>query len=275
LGKPFVSLKYRCLDPSLITKPLIEEAHSIICMSGTLHPIEMYESILGFKQVNKKTFPNPFPSENKLSLIVPLTTTKYTKRDSKMYSSIANQVFSLIKNIPGNSLVFFPSYSLRDDIYSYFPEEAKNIFLEEQGTSKEQKEKLLDRFKRHSKEGSTILAVASGSLGEGIDLPGDYLKAVIIVGLPLAKPDLETQELIKYYDEKFGKGAGRMYGYTYPAIIKCLQNAGRCIRSETDRGTIIYVDERYAWSRYLKLFPIDMKHRITKSPLGMINEFFK
>ena len=36
---------------------------------------------------------------------------------------------------------------------------------------------------------------------------------------------------------------------------QALQNAGRCIRSETDRGSIIYLDERYGWSIYSKYFP--------------------
>jgi DNA excision repair protein ERCC-2 len=69
----------------------------------------------------------------------------------------------------------------------------------------------------------------------------------------LDKPDLETTELIAYYDRKFGKGWE--YGYTLPAMTRCIQNAGRCIRSETDRGVLVFLDERYAWPRYKSCFP--------------------
>ena len=69
----------------------------------------------------------------------------------------------------------------------------------------------------------------------------DELKGVVIVGLPLQKPDLETEALISYYNEKFNRGWD--YGYLFPAFNKCLQSAGRCIRSEKDRGVIIFLDK--------------------------------
>ena len=118
-----------------------------------------------------------------------------------------------------------------------------------------------------------LLAVSTGNFGEGIDLPGDFLKGVVIVGLPLEKPDLETKELIEYYEEKYGKGFD--YGYIFPAITKCLQNAGRCIRSETDRGVIVFLDERFAWENYLRCLPIDMGFKITKMYEDRIGRFFE
>jgi DNA excision repair protein ERCC-2 len=116
------------------------------------------------------------------------------------------------------------------------------------------------------------MAVTAGSFGEGVDLPGDLLKAVVVVGLPLEKPTLEVKELIDYYDMKFGKGW--QYGYTYPAMIKTLQNAGRCIRSETDKGVVCFVDERYAFKQYHDLFPPDYDIKITKMYEEKIKEFF-
>ena len=92
------------------------------------------------------------------------------------------------------------------------------------------------------------------------------------MGLPLSKPNLETKELINYYDKLYDKGWD--YGYIMPAIIKSLQNAGRCIRSENDRGVIVFLDQRYTWQSYFKCFPNDMKIKITKDPKVLIKEFF-
>ena len=64
-----------------------------------------------------------------------------------------------------------------------------------------------------------------------------------------------VKELIEYYDFKFGKGLE--YGYFLPAMIRVMQNAGRCIRSATDRGVIVFLDERYADPRYRDMFPDD------------------
>jgi len=87
----------------------------------------------------------------------------------------------------------------------------------------------------------------------------------------LQKPDLETNELIKYFDKKFAHGWD--YGYLYPAILKSKQNAGRCIRSETDKGIIVFLDERYAWQNYRKCFD-DSEIKITNEYLEEIRHFF-
>ena len=54
-----------------------------------------------------------------------------------------------------------------------------------------------------------------------------------------------------------------------------MQNSGRCIRSETDRGIIAFVDERYAWESYRKCFPNDSNLKVTKNYLEEIDKFFK
>jgi len=79
--------------------------------------------------------------------------------------------------------------------------------------------------------------------------------------------------LIRYYDARFSKGWD--YGYVFPAFTKALQSAGRCIRSETDRGVILFVDERYAWDRYYSCFPKDMTPKMTAFYAEAITDFFR
>ena len=271
-GKPTIKITYRCLDPSIILKPLTEKAYSTICMSGTLTPIDMYKDIFGF---NTKTeeLPNPFPKTNKLTIVIPDTTTKYTARNEDMFKLIAKYCSEITNIVPGNSLLFFPSYDLRDKVYTQLQKTCeKTIFLEYPNLSKENKTIIIEKFKSYSKTGAILLAASSGSFGEGIDINDNIIKCVIVVGLPLSKPNLETKELINYYDKLYNKGWD--YGYIMPAIIKSLQNAGRCIRSENDRGVIVFLDQRYTWQSYFKCFPNDMKIKITKDPKVLIKEFF-
>ncbi|MBW2977928.1 ATP-dependent DNA helicase [Candidatus Woesearchaeota archaeon] len=273
-NETIISLAYKCLDPSLRTKDIVNKTHSTIIMSGTLTPTSMYQDILGFdkNKTIEKEYPSPFPSKNKLNLIVPETTTKFTKRSPDEYKKIAKITAKIINLTPGNSAVFFPSYRLRDDVFMYLdPLCKKTTFLEKQNMNKSEKQELLERFKSYKEIGATLLAVASANFAEGIDLP-NILKSVVVVGLPLQKPNLETTRLIDYYDQKFGRGWD--YGYIFPAVTKCLQSAGRCIRSETDRGVIIFLDERFAWQNYLKCFPPDSDIKITKLYEDRINEFF-
>ena len=271
-GKDFISLGYNCLDPALITRPLAEMSYSTICMSGTLTPVDMYKDLFGFSSLTAE-FTNPFPKHNKLSIIIPDTTTKFTARSQDMYKHIANYCCSVVNDIPGNSIIFFPSDDLRDKVNFYIQNQCiKTTFSETPNMSKNDKMELIDKFKSYKTNGAVLLAASGGNFGEGIDIEDNILKCVIVVGIPLDRPDLQTQELIKYYDGKFGKGWD--YGYIMPAIIKCLQNAGRCIRSEKDKGVIIFLDQRYIWDSYFKCFPKDSNLRISKEPLKRIREFF-
>jgi len=269
-----ITLSYRCLDPSLMTKAVVEQSHATILMSGTLTPTDMYRNLLGFpKNTVEETYPSPFPRENRLNLIIPKTTTKFTSRSPKEFEDIANICAEIIEDVPGNCAVFFPSYDMMANIHSFlYPQLKKKAIIEKSGLSKEDKKGILEEFKQHRKKGAVLMAVATGSFGESIDLPGDLLNAVIIVGLPLQRPDLETSELINYYDKKFGKGWD--YGYVFPAFNKCLQNAGRCIRSNEDRGVIVFLDERYAWKNYRRCFPTDLNLMVTDNYRKIIEEFF-
>jgi len=207
-------------------------------------------------------------------MIVPETTTKYSKRSETEYKKIAETCNRIVSKVPGNAALFFPSYFLRDKVYKYFYELCKKEkILEKPALSNKEKHDMLEKFKSHKDPGAVLLAASAGSFGEGIDLPGDYLKTVVIIGLPLEKPNLETKELIDYYQEKYGKGME--YGYIFPAITKCLQNAGRCIRSETDRGVIVLLDERFAWKNYYDCFPKDMDFKISKVYSERIERFFE
>lgn len=272
-GKTVYNIVYKCLDSSLIFNSL--NPYSIVLMSGTLTPQNMYIDLLNLNK--SKTvmaeYKNPFPKENRLCLIVPKTTTKFTKRSDDMYINIAEECSQIANLVPGNTIIFFPSYDLRDKVNEHFSKKCeKTTFLEYPSLTKSEKQEILEKFKLNKETGSVLLAASSGSYSEGIDLIG-AVKCVIVVGLPLAKPDLETKELINYYDKKFSKGWD--YGYIYPAIIKTIQNAGRCIRSENDKGAIVFLDERYNLQSYKKCFPVDYNFEISLDHLNKIKEFFK
>lgn len=269
-----ILLTRRCLDPSLATKDLIEGSYCTVTMSGTLSPVQMFADVLGIpadKRITKE-YPSPFPAQNRLALVVPRTTTRFSHRSDSQFRNIAEYCAMLVNRIPGCVAMYFPSYQIRDAVNNAFaPLCSKTLFLEQPNMTKEQKQDFLDRFKKYADSGAVLLGVASGSFGEGIDLPG-LLKGVVVVGLPLDRPNLETQQLIEYYDKKFGRGWD--YGYIMPALTKTMQNAGRCIRSETDRGVIVFLDERYAWPRYFSCFPSDWNLGVSVDPTQQISQFF-
>jgi DNA excision repair protein ERCC-2 len=233
----------------------------------------MYADLLGFKNYGVKEYRNPFSEKNRLNLIIEDVTTKYTARNEEQYKRIGSILADIVNAVPGNTFAFFPSYDLRNKVGRHFQAlSRKTIFEEMPGMSKEEKKEFIEKFKGYKGSGAVMLGAAHGSFGEGVDMPGDLLKCVVVIGVPLTKPDLETKELIQYYEDKYSEGVN--YGYIYPAITRTMQNAGRCIRSESDRGVIVFMDARYTWENYSKCFPPDWNMKITKRWGERIKNFF-
>ena len=248
-----ISLNHIGIDPSFITRDVFHEVYASVVMSGTLTPPKMYCDLLGIERSVEKIFSSPFPPENKLAMIVPLTTTRYEVRGEEMFKRMGQICTEMVSLIPGNILIFFPSYGLLSSVSRHIQTKEKKMLFEKREFTKKDKLAMLREFKRNKEPGAVLFAVAGANFAEGIDLPGNQLNGVIVVGLPLGRPDLKTEELIKYYIQKFSHG--REYAYVYPAFNKCLQSAGRCIRSETDKGTVIFLDERFILPGYFKCFP--------------------
>jgi DNA excision repair protein ERCC-2 len=91
-----------------------------------------------------------------------------------------------------------------------------------------------------------------GIFGEGIDLVGERLSGVVIVGvgLPGISPE---RDIIRGYFANFNN-RGFEYAYLYPGINRVFQAAGRLIRTETDRGVILMIDRRFSTVQYRSLF---------------------
>lgn len=267
----YISLYYNCLDCSKISKPLLNDIHSCIFMSGTLRPLNMYFDILGLPRDRgiAKTYSSPFPKENRLNIVIPDVTTKFTERNKQQFKKIAYYLNSCINCVDENIAVFFPSYELLNTILKLLKTE-KNIFVEKKHMSKKEKSEIYKNFLRT--KNNVLIGVQTGSFAEGIDYPGKTLSVVIIVGLNLEKPTLEIQALIDFYNNEFNKGWE--YAYITPAVLRALQTAGRCIRSEKDRGVCIFMDKRFLWTNYRKIFTKDMEIIVTKEPEKYINEFF-
>ena len=99
-----------------------------------------------------------------------------------------------------------------------------------------------------------------GIFSEGIDLQGDKLNGVFVVGVGLPQICFE-RNIMKAYFHQQGKN-GYDYAYTYPGMNKVLQAGGRLIRSENDTGMIVLMDDRYVQEEYQALLPEEWKDSI-------------
>ncbi len=266
----FFSVSKRFLDPAVITSEL-NKAHSVIMMSATLHPMHMYRDVLGLdeKRTLMKSYPSPFPKSNKLNLIVEGTTTRYSQRNVEEFRKIA-EMADRIHKFKKRTAVFFPSYNVLNSVLPFMKSTPK--FVQGERMSPRDVHKLAKDF---STQGGMLIGVQGGSLSEGLDFGNGEIKTAIIVGIALEEMGLEVKSLIEYYQEKFGKGWE--YAYIYPAVTRALQAAGRAIRKEEDRAAIVYLDERFNWQNYRKLFPAEERYAAVAAQDvdGYLAEFWK
>ncbi len=266
-------ISYRLLDPSVFSREIFAQVHGSILMSGTLFP-EMTRDLLGIEEERSmlRTYQSPFPGKNRLILAVGGITTLYSKRDEVMFEKIGDRISAVAARIPGNLAVFFPSYTIMDAVLPYV-RSGKRIVKEGRSMTKDEKDGIYEVLMNLKERGGGILAgVMGGSLAEGVDYPANALDGVVIVGVPLSPPSIEVKSLIEYYEKKFRRGY--LYGYIYPAMNRVLQAAGRCIRSEEDRGVIVLMDDRFGMRKYLNCLPPEWRVIVSDDWEELIEEFF-
>ena len=237
------------------------DARSTIFFSATLTPMEYHRTTIGCgagpgpsNDAQCYVLPSPFPKENLSVLIAGRIATTYRRRDATR-DSLARLLATFVGMKRGNYLLYFPSYQYMTAVHEALAAIAPEVELVVQHGAMEEHERsaFLDHFSESNERTLVGLAVMGGFFGEGIDLVGERLTgaAVIGVGLPGLSPE---RDHIKNHFER-ERGAGFDYAYMFPGMNRVLQAAGRVIRSETDRGAVLLVDERFAQARYRALLP--------------------
>jgi DNA excision repair protein ERCC-2 len=253
------TLHVRLLDPGLAARSVFQAVHSAILMSGTLRPPEMVRDLLGLDEARTavRAYASPFPPENRLVVVAQGMSTRYAGRTEALWSRVAASVADVSKACRGNLAVFTPSYAILRDVQAALAglEPGKELVVEDPSWGKAERDGVLDTLAGAKRRGGAILlGVLGGSFAEGVDFRDNLLSAVVVVGLPLAPPDLDVEATVDYLEKRF-PGRGRAYGYTYPAMGRVLQAMGRAVRSETDRCAIVLLDERYLGPPYRALLP--------------------
>ena len=245
-----------CKDPSRFLGAVINRCHGVIGLSATLSPFEFYRDLLGFDPARTSLLKvaSPFPAANRRIVIDAGVETTYRERQS-YYPLIAERLAAFAEAVPGNCLALFPSYGFLAEVSGRLRTHRKRVAIQNPGDGDRQREEMLDLLRTAIFGDVLLLAVAGGVFAEGVDYPGDVLKAVAIVGPCLPPLTLEQQLLQEYYEERFEKGFE--YAFIVPGMTRVVQAAGRLIRSPEDRGVIALFDKRFLRSPYKQHLPAD------------------
>ncbi|MGG2027019.1 ATP-dependent DNA helicase [Gottfriedia sp. S16(2024)] len=258
LYKSEVHLKLFCLDPSKVVNDVIKRFRSTIYFSATLTPIQYFQDMLGDQSRDYTiSIDSPFHREQLEVTIDPLST-RYQDRERNL-ERLIDSVYKEITKRKGNYLVFYPSYQYLIQSVDLFKEKNPNIktIVQENGMSEIEREEFLLQFDSLNEETLVGFAVLGGIFSEGIDLKGDRLNGVVVVGVGLPQICLE-RNILKEHFNSVGKN-GYYYAYVFPGMNKVMQAGGRVIRSESDEGTLLLIDDRYKSSLYQSLLPEEWK----------------
>ena len=249
----------KCVDSSKLVKDTLRKLKSSIFFSATLTPIDYYVKCLGGNEDTPiMKLDSPFPSENCLTLVRSDLSTRYKDRINT-YKEISKTIDLVIKKKVGNYLVFFSSYQYLEEVYSRM-EFDPNIRYIKQTRDMEDKDKnkFLSYFEVDPTKTTVGFAVLGGIFSEGIDFYSDKLIGAIVVGVGLPQISFERDLIKEHFDSE--EINGYEYAYVNPGITKIIQAAGRVIRSEHDKGIIVFIDDRFKQFKYRNILQKQYKN---------------
>ena len=158
---------------------------------------------------------------------------------------IVDNLESMVEDKAG-TLVLFSSKRQMEQVFDELPNHlAKIILIQGQYSNRE----MVRLHKERIDQGKTSVLLGLASFAEGVDLPGDYCKHVVIAKLPFAVPDDPLHEALSEWIE--GKGGNSFFDISLPiASLRLIQACGRLLRTESDTGTVSILDKRLITKRY-------------------------
>lgn len=184
--------------------------------------------------VRETVRPSPFDYSRNVLIYISERVPFPDSRDGRYIAAVADELERLIRAAHGHTAALFTSYRVMEKIFAILKRRSLpfSLFLLERGG--------LNTIERFRQSGNGVL-FASGSMWEGVDLPGDILSLLVIVKLPFAVPD----PINEHERTLFPDGDAYKRAVIVPEmLVKLKQGFGRLIRCEGDTGIVALLDSR-------------------------------
>ena len=248
-----------CLDPTAFLAANFALGRAAVLFSATLAPAAYYKDLCGIPDARAVALNSPFPPNSMGLWCTSTISTRYKDRDASL-QGVADTLHTMVSAHTGNYLAFFPSYAYLKLVYEDFTARYPGVTVIQQESAMED-DRRADFLARFTPAPSATLlgfAVMGGVFGEGVDLAGDRLIGVAVIGPGLPQVGPRQEQLRVYFEET--RGSGFDYAYRYPGMNKVLQAAGRVIRTPEDRGVVLLIDNRFTHVEYRRLMPPHWAH---------------
>ncbi|KAG4101363.1 DNA repair helicase [Neocallimastix lanati (nom. inval.)] len=272
-----------CLDSTIAIKPVFDRFSSVVITSGTLSPMELYPTLLGFKPVVTESYQMSLTRNCFLPMVITrgsdqvAVSSKFEVRnDLAVVRNYGQILIEFSKIVPDGIVCFFPSYLYMESIidewnaFKMIDEILKNklIFIETPDAAETSIALENYRIACNNGRGAVLLSVARGKVSEGIDFDHNYGRAVLMFGIPYQYTESRILKArLEYLRDNFKIRENDFL--TFDAMRHAAQCVGRAIRGKTDYGVMVFADKRFSRNEKRSKLPKWITQNITEATTNL------